>query len=416
MIAKGKDAFKKYRALLANLGYLAIIKAFNLILPLVVFPYLLKVLGTEKYGLVVFAESIVMYLVIFIGFGFALSATKEVSIHRHNPKKINEIVSSVYFIKGFIFTICFLLFFIGLSFFPYYNQYKILFLVTMYLALYEFLFPFWFFQGIEKMKYITYLDLINRLIFVVLIFIYIESPSDYILVPTFQAIGAIIAILGSFYLMIVKEKVKFIIPPSTIIRKYTRESLLYFTSTLSIQVFTNSNRFLIGSFIGMTSLAYYDIVEKIIRILSVPTTVFRTVLIPFVAKTKDKIIVRNVTKLMTLASIFIIIFVWLFANEIILVVTKEQNEQVALYLKIYSLILLLYNLSNYYLVVSLNAFGYQKLFMKLMIASLFLYLISISVIFFQKLFSVENFIATLIIVEMFIVIKTYYYSYKKDLL
>ena len=416
MIAKGKEVYKKYKILIANLGYLTIIKSFNLILPLVVFPYLLQVLGAKNYGLVVFAESIVVYFVIFIGFGFALSATKEISIHRDDKEKVNEIVSSVYIIKGIIFLLCVLSFFIIASFFPEYKEHQLLFLITMHLALYEFLFPFWVFQGIEKMKYITYIDLINRLTFVVLIFLYIKSPNDYLLVPIFQSIGSIIAIIMGLYILYSREKIRFKIPSYIVIKGYAKESLLYFTSTLSIQVFTNSNRFLIGSFIGMTSLAYYDIVEKIIRILSVPTTVFRTVLIPFVNKTKDKKIVRNVTKLMAVSSIFIILGIWIFADDIIYLITKEHNSETSHYLKIYSIIILLYNLSNYYLVVSLNAFGYQKLFMKMMLSSVVLYLMLITFIFIKNIFIVDYFIITLIIVELFIVLRTYYISYKKNLL
>ncbi|MFL0081747.1 oligosaccharide flippase family protein [Tenacibaculum maritimum] len=416
MFAQGNATLQKYKGLLANLGYLTVIKVFNLILPLIVFPYLLQTLGSQKYGLVIFAESIVVYLIIFISFGFALSGTKEISIHRDNKKKVNEIVSSVYIIKGVIFLISTFCFFIFSSFFLKYKEHQLLFFITMHLALYEFLFPFWVFQGIEKMKYITYIDLISRVVFVLLIFVYIKSPNDYLFVPTFQGIGSIISICIGLYILYTKEKIRFIIPPYAVIKKYAKESLLYFTSTLSIQVFTNSNRFLIGSFIGMTNLAYYDIVEKIIKILAVPTTVLRTVLIPFVNKTKDKKIVRNITKLMAMSSIFIVFGVWLFANEIIYLVTKQHHEKISYYLKIYSLIILLYNLSNYYLVVSLNAFGYQKLFMKTMLSSVALYLVLIFIIFLGKLFIVDYFISVLIIVELFIVFNTYHISYKKNLL
>ncbi|OSY87025.1 hypothetical protein WH52_13245 [Tenacibaculum holothuriorum] len=416
MVSKGIDIFNKYKILIKNFGYLTIIKAFNLILPLVIFPYLLQVLGATNYGFVVFAESIVAYFVIFIGFGFALSATKEASIHRDNPKKLNEIVSNVYTIKGILFFISVICVFCFSNLFFEQKEYQILLLITMHLALYEFLFPFWFFQGIEKMKYITYLDLINRSFFVVLILAFIKSPDDFILVPTLQSIGSIISIILSFYILYKKENIRFVMPSISSLTQYTKESLLYFTSTISIQIFTNSNRFLIGSFIGVSSLAYYDIVEKIIKILSVPTTIFRTVLIPYVNKTKDKKIVRTVTKIMTLSSVLIIIGVWLFANQVIYFLTKEHNLKTIYYLKLYSVIILFYNLSNYYLVVSINAFGYQKLFMKMMLSSVVLYSFLILIIFFNNLFFVDYFILTLIIVELFIVCATYYISYKKKLL
>ncbi len=416
MIKKGKIIYEKYNGLLANLGYLTILKSFNLILPLIVYPYLIRVLGTDNYGLVVFAEATIMYLVILISFGFELSATKEVSIHRDNPEKINEIVSSVYIIKGLIFLICFTFLFVGLSFFPEYGHYKLLFLLTMHLAIFEFLFPLWFFQGIEKMKYITYLNLLNRGAFFILMLLFIKSKNDFLLVPLIHGIGSLIVIGFSFYILYFKEKVRFKLPKKPMLVGYFKESLIYFGSTFSIQIFTNSNRFLIGSFFGMTNLAYYDIVEKIIRILSVPTAILRTILLPFVSKTKDKLIVRNVTKVMTLFSLIIVSLVLMFSDNLIELIAGSHNAKASYYLKIYSFIIIFYNLSNYYLVVSINAFGYQKKFMKLMIYSMFLYLFQISLILTLKTPLIEFFIFSLFIVELFIVIMTYKIAKEKNLL
>ncbi|CAL2105745.1 putative transmembrane protein. polysaccharide export protein [Tenacibaculum sp. 190524A02b] len=416
MLNKVKALLQKYKSLLSNLGYLTVIKSFNLILPLVIFPYLLRVLGAEKYGLVVFAESIITYMVILVGFGFGLSATKELSINRDHKEKVNELVSSVYIIKGVIFLLCVILFFLMLPFFSEYVKHKLLFLITMHLVLYEFLFPFWYFQGVEKMKYITYLELIGKITFIGLILFYIKSPEDYLLVPAFQGIGSFISIIGGFYIMFYYEKVKFIIPSTSIIKKNAKESLLYFTSTLSIQVFANSNRFFIGSYIGMTSLAHYDIVAKIIKILSVPTTLLRTILIPFVAKNKDKRVIRNVTKIMFVASIFIIGFIFLWARDIVYTITHKYEEDIIYFLKIYTFIILLYNLSNYYLVVGLNSFGHEKVFMKIMVYSMLLYLFLIVIVILNSLFFVECFIISLIMVELFIVFKTYYEGYKRKIL
>jgi O-antigen/teichoic acid export membrane protein len=416
MIKKGKIIYEKYKGLLANLGYLTILKSFNLILPLLVYPYLIRVLGIDNYGLVVFAEATIMYLVILISFGFELSATKEVSIHRDNPEKINEIVSSVYIIKGLIFLVCLLFLFIGLSFFPQHRNYKLLFLLTMHLAVFELLFPLWFFLGIEKMKYITYLNLLNRGAFFILMLLFIKSKNDFLLVPLIHGIGSLMVICFSFYILYFKEKVRFKIPKKVTLVNYFKESLIYFSSTFSIQIFTNSNRFLIGSFLGMTNLAYYDIVEKIIRILSVPTALLRTILLPFVSKTRDKLIVRNVTKMMTLFSLIIVSLVLVFSDNLIELILGSYNSKASYYLKIYSFIIIFYNLSNYYLVVSINAFGYQKKFMELMIYSMLIYLFLIFLILTLEVYIVEYFIFSLFIVELFIVIMTYKIAKEKKLL
>jgi len=74
-----------------------------MLIPLLTYPYLIRVLGKETYGLVVFVQAIVAYMVILVGFGFNISATREISIHRENKEKLNEIVSSVLIVKSLFF-------------------------------------------------------------------------------------------------------------------------------------------------------------------------------------------------------------------------------------------------------------------------------------------------------------------------
>ena len=63
-------------------------------LPLVTLPYLVRVLGAEKFGLSVFAVGFMQFFVMLTDFGFDLSATKEISIHRKNEDRVSEIFTS----------------------------------------------------------------------------------------------------------------------------------------------------------------------------------------------------------------------------------------------------------------------------------------------------------------------------------
>ena len=76
------------KTLIQNFSYLSALRIFNMILPLITYPYLIRVLGKEIYGLVVFAQAIVNYLVMLVSFGFNISATKEVSVYRNDEKKL----------------------------------------------------------------------------------------------------------------------------------------------------------------------------------------------------------------------------------------------------------------------------------------------------------------------------------------
>src|SRR5690606_31907338 len=97
-----------------------------------------------------------------------------------------------------IIKVCFLsvsLFIIGLIvllYKPFYEFKDIYFYCSLMLVGYA-IFPEWFFQGIEKMKYITFLNVGIKIFFTSAIFIFIKNPDDFWIYPFSQSLGFIFA-------------------------------------------------------------------------------------------------------------------------------------------------------------------------------------------------------------------------------
>lgn len=88
--------------LLSNIWNQFLLYGFSSIIPILLIPYLLNVIGVEKYGLVNFAIIFSFYFQIFNEFGFDLSNVRHVVNNRDNQEKLGRIVSSILQCKFFL--------------------------------------------------------------------------------------------------------------------------------------------------------------------------------------------------------------------------------------------------------------------------------------------------------------------------
>ncbi|WP_419213228.1 oligosaccharide flippase family protein [Maribacter sp. X9] len=318
MFKFSKEILYRNRRIIENFSYLSILQIFNLILPLITYPYLIRVLGKESFGGIVFAQAIISYLAIIVGYGFNISATKNISINKNNKKIISEIVSSVLIIKAVLFLISLIILYILLKIFNSFELNQSLFYFTMYLCLNELIFPVWYFQGLEKMKFTTLFNLVSRLIFVGLIFIFIKSEKDYLLVPIINGVGIIIAGLFSLYVIFFVHGVRFKWQKKSMLLYYIKDSTSLFISNAMVMVKEKSNIVLIGSILSMSEVSYYDLILKIASILRTPFMALRDAIFPNIAKSQNKSKYLKITLGATLISFLAYGLLIVFKTPIIL--------------------------------------------------------------------------------------------------
>ncbi|MDD5501710.1 MAG: oligosaccharide flippase family protein, partial [Candidatus Omnitrophica bacterium] len=82
-----------------NFLSLTTLQGVNYLLPLAVLPYLIRVIGIGKFGLIAFAQSLIQYFLIITDYGFSLSATRKISISKDSPEQTSAIFSSVMTVK-----------------------------------------------------------------------------------------------------------------------------------------------------------------------------------------------------------------------------------------------------------------------------------------------------------------------------
>lgn len=250
---------------LGNFISLATLQGLNYILPLITLPYLVRILGAEKFGLIAFATAVVGYFIVLTDYGFNFSATREIANNKENKEKLIEIFSSVMIIKTLLLIISFAILILMILCFEKIGSDAFLYILTFGTVVGQVLFPVWFFQGMERMKYITIINIISKTLFTISIFLLVKHASDYVLVPLLTSIGVIIASVISLYVVLFKFKVKFKLQKISTIKMYLKGgSHLFYTSALS-NLLTSSGVIVLSLVTNNTVVGYFSAIEKLFR-------------------------------------------------------------------------------------------------------------------------------------------------------
>jgi O-antigen/teichoic acid export membrane protein len=412
IISNLRHKILKQKILIENFIYLSALQVSVLLLSLISVTYLVKTLGKELYGLVVFAQAIIGYLVIFVGYGFNISATKEISIHRNDKNKISEIVSSVLVIKSILMIIAFFILSIILRYLNKTYGYELLFYLTMWACLYEVIFPIWYFQGIEQMKYITYIVLISRIIFTIMIFIVIRSPSDYIYIPIINGAGALFAGIIALKIIYGKHQIIFIRPTTNALKYHFSSAIPFFISNISANISAATNKVIAGIYLGMQEVAYYDLAEKLTTLLKAPQVTFSQSLFPKVSKEKEPGFVKRVFILSLSINIIIFILFYIYSKNIIIKLWGEQMLPARIAAIIMAFTVPIYSISNILGVQLLVPFGYNKAYSRVIISSFICYFAQISILWKIYGFSIIGLSLIIANTEIFAAIFMFYYCKK----
>lgn len=355
---KFKRYYNSYSIVIENMSYITIFQVFTMLVPLITYPYLIRVLGADLYGWVITAQILVSYATLFIDYGFRKVTARHISVHRGDVDKLSEIVSAVTIVKMLLWVFAFVLYLLIIFIIPSYKEHLLLFLITFGLTFNELLFPQFYFQGIEKMKYITILNILIKSVFVVLTFMFIDSKDDYILVPLFLTFGSILGGAIAFYIMFYQHKLSFMIPTKSTLKYYTKDATPVFCTDMICTIKDKLNYFLIGGMLSMGDVALYDLGSKIMNVVARFVSVIGVAMFPRMSKDKNIRLFMKTGGLIIWLTVIIVVILQLFLPFIVPFLYAEKVD--LLPIRLYLLAPLFLEVSSY---ISSNLFiaqGYNK--------------------------------------------------------
>ncbi|HFU76192.1 MAG TPA: flippase, partial [Arcobacter sp.] len=159
-----------------------------------------------------------------------------------------------------------------------------IYFLTFGMVIGQVLFPTWLFQGMEKMTYISILNIIAKLLFVILIFIFVRNQEDVLLVPIFNSLGFVVAGIISLFYAKKEFGITFRLQKRETLLVYLKDGWHIFLSRIAVVLYTSSNVFILGLFTNNTMVGYYSISEKVISAISSLGRIVNQVFFPHLSK------------------------------------------------------------------------------------------------------------------------------------
>jgi PST family polysaccharide transporter len=261
---KQSEAGRLYSGVAHNVFALGTLQAFNYLVPVVTIPYLVRTLGVDRFGAVAFASAFVQYFIRITDYGFNLSSTREVAVHRNDLEAVSRTASAVLAVRLMLGCLCIAVATAATYLNRTLAQQRALILLSLLMVVASSISTTYLFQGMERMKYITLLGVGSKAIYFVGLVALVHHSSDYIWVPAISGGADVLGGIAGIVLSFRTFGLKLTPPNPKMIWEQLKSGWAVFTSMMAITAYSVTPTFAIGMFADTTAAGYYAIAERIL--------------------------------------------------------------------------------------------------------------------------------------------------------
>lgn len=236
----------------------------NYIVPILVWPYLMVVLGAEQFGVFSFGMALAQYLMLIVDFGFNLTATKQIALAQGNQREINRVFSATMAAKMCLLVLTALVVAV-VNILPAFTVYRKIIWITWLMVVGNTFSMFWLFQGMGKVRWVAITNAVIKLCILPLTFVLVKTPADsyiaaWIQVAIFIGAGAVtvgmMCWLGMARPAIIQWKD---------VKEQLRGSWSIFLGNAATSVYTTLFVVILAYFVSSDEVGRYAAAEKIMR-------------------------------------------------------------------------------------------------------------------------------------------------------
>ena len=342
--------------------WLYILQFFNTVFPLLTLPYVTRILGTNGYGIFSYTLNIITYLQVIVEYGFNLSGAREIAI-QENEKEREKIYSRIVTSKLLLLCITIILT-IGIIIVCHFSYEQTLTIIIMFLIVIGTAFTqTWLFQGKQKMKFVTISNSIIRIVFMLLIFLFVKEKEDLFIYSFLYAI--VFLVIGIAQTFIIKKffYYKYEICSFKECCKELKNGWYTFTTSAMSKVFTGISVTILGIINGsdVSVVGIYSAIQKIPVAINMVYTPVGQAIFPYISKkygTDYKFSMKLIKKLIKLVflcmiiAIIVVIFFFFYIIKIAFGIEYTQYHLILIPLIIWAFLGILNNLLGVQILVA----------------------------------------------------------------
>lgn len=399
--------------LLSNIWNQFLIYGISSIVPILLIPYLLNVVGVEKYGLINFALVFSFYFQIFNEFGFDLSNVRHIVNNRDNIQKLGEIVSAILQCKFFLVLCSLLVYIIVICAIPSLREEPLLYTLAYIRLIGIVIAPYWFFRSMEDIKYVTRICVPIKLICLLPILIIVKSPADYNLVMLCYALETTVSGIIALFIIKKRYQIKFHVVSAKEVKFYLKDSIPFFSSTFFMRAYKNLNTVILGFFVGDFAVGLYTAAEKLHNAYSsFVSPLLSQIFYPYFTRIKNMDRATRMVILLCALNTVVLGCAYFLSPYIIPVFIKTDAASILYYFNMFLLMLIISVPADMVGFPFLGVLGKIKEVNSTTIYSAIAYFIVIIILALTHSISIESVIWALIIANIVCLASRLYFIYK----
>lgn len=249
-----------YKTLTKNITYKILHQIILFIFPLILTPYISRVLGAKSLGIYSFYYSISIYFSYLAMLGINIYGNRAIAQVKENDKTLKKVFTNIYvlqFIASIISLILYLIFILI-------SKNKIISIIMIMNILTSLFNINWFYFGQEKFKPVIFTQLIIKTLITILIFVFVKNENSLIIYSLLKCSSDLIFNIILFIFSI--KYIKFNNISKTSVKNNLKPCLLLFIPALATTIYQQTDKVMIGILVNKTEVGYYECASKLITI------------------------------------------------------------------------------------------------------------------------------------------------------